>query len=68
MPRFRASELWARGRTVTVAGMGESLLQQQLDEVRAVLKLARDLFGAQPVSPPESIGPVSEPRAKLIGP
>jgi hypothetical protein len=48
--------------------MGESLLQQQLDEVRALLRLARDLFGAQPVSPPESIGPVSESREKLIGP
>lgn len=68
MPRFRAGELWTRGRTVSVADMGESLLQQQLDEVRASLRLARDLFGAQPVSPPESIGPVSEPREKLIGP
>jgi hypothetical protein len=48
--------------------MGESLLQQQLDEVRALLRLARELFGVQPVSPPESIGPVSEPREKLIGP
>ena len=68
MPRFRAGELWTRGRTVSVAGMGESLLQQQLDEVRALLQLARELFGAQPVSPPESIGPVAEPREKLIGP
>jgi hypothetical protein len=48
--------------------MSESLLQQQLDEVRALLRLARDLFGAQPVSPPERIGPVSESREKLIGP
>jgi len=68
MPRFRTGELWTRGRAVSVAGMGESLLQQQLDEVRALLRLARDLFGAQPVSPPESIGPVSEPREKLIDP
>ena len=68
MPRFRAGELWTHGRTVSVAGMGESLLQQQLDEVRALLRLARELFGVQPVSPPESIGPVSEPREKLIGP
>ena len=68
MLRSRAGELWARGRTISVAGMGESLLQQQLNEVRALLRLARDLFGAQPVSPPESIGPVSEPREKLIGP
>ena len=68
MPRFRAGELWTRGCPVSVAGMGESLLQQQLNEVRALLRLARDLFGAQPVSPPENIGPVSEPREKLIGP
>lgn len=68
MPRFHAGELWTLHRPVSVAGMGESLLQQQLDEVRALLRLARDLFGAQPVSPPENIGPVSEPREKLIGP
>ena len=68
MPRFRAGELWARGLTVSVADMGESLLQQQLDEVRALLRVARELFGAQPVSPPEVIGPVSESREKLIGP
>ena len=68
MPRFRAGELWTLGCPVSVAGMGESLLQQQLDEVRALLRLARDLFGAQPVSPPENIGPVSEAREKLIGP
>jgi len=68
MPRFRSGELWARTLTVSVAGMSESVLQQQLDEVRALLRLARDLFGAQPVSPPESIGPVSETREKLAGP
>jgi hypothetical protein len=48
--------------------MSESLLQQQLDEVRALLRLARELFGAQPVSPPERIGPVSEPHENLIDP
>jgi len=68
MPRFRSGELWARGCPVSVVGMSESLLQQQLDEVRALLRLARDLFGAQPVSPPERIGPVSGPSEKLIGP
>lgn len=68
MPRFRSGELWTLGCPVTVAGMSESLLQQQLDEVRALLRLARELFGAQPVSPPERIGPVSEPREKLFGP
>lgn len=39
--------------------MGESLLQQQLDEVRSLLKRARELFGSQPVAPPESIGPAA---------
>ena len=68
MPRFRAGELWTRGCPISVADMGESLLQQQLDEVRALLRLARDLFGAQPISPPENIRPVSEPREKLFGP
>jgi hypothetical protein len=41
--------------------MGDSLLQQQLDEVRAVLQRARELFGANPVAPPEVIGPDPEP-------
>ena len=67
MPRSHAGELWARGLTVSVAVMGESLLQQQLEEVRAFLRLARELFGVQPISPPESIRPVSEPREKLFG-
>lgn len=40
--------------------MGESLLQQQLDEVRSLLKRARELFGSQPVAPPESIGPAGK--------
>ena len=67
MPSFRPGELWTLGWPVSVAGMSESLLQQQLDEVRALLRMARELFGAQPVSPPERIGPVSEPSEKLIG-
>jgi hypothetical protein len=37
--------------------MGDSLLQQQLDEVRALLQRARELFGANPVAPPEAIAP-----------
>lgn len=41
--------------------MGESLLQQQLDEVRALLQRARDLFGHNPVEPPDGIA--SEPGA-----
>jgi len=34
--------------------MGDSLLQQQLDEVRALLQRARELFGASPIAPPET--------------
>jgi len=41
--------------------MSESLLQQQLDEVRALLRQARDLFGPQPVSPPDIIAPTVDP-------
>jgi hypothetical protein len=37
--------------------MAESMLQQQLDEVRALLQRARDLFGSQPVAPPAAITP-----------
>jgi hypothetical protein len=37
--------------------MADSLLQQQLDEVRALLATARQLFGAQPVEPPTEIAP-----------
>jgi hypothetical protein len=39
--------------------MAESLLQQQLDEVRSLLKRARELFGSAPVAPPESIAPAA---------
>ena len=39
--------------------MTESVLQQQLDEVRALLQRARELFGSQPVAPPETIGPAA---------
>jgi len=35
--------------------MGESLLQQQLDEVRALLARARELFGPDPLPPPPTI-------------
>jgi hypothetical protein len=35
--------------------MGDSLLQQQLDEVRALLQRARELFGAYPVAPPDVV-------------
>ncbi|WP_272888005.1 hypothetical protein [Candidatus Mycolicibacterium alkanivorans] len=42
--------------------MGDSLLQQQLDEVRALLQRARELFGANPVAPPEVVSGEGGPR------
>ncbi|MGA7054410.1 MAG: hypothetical protein WBZ37_24700 [Mycobacterium sp.] len=40
--------------------MAESALQQQLDEVRALLCRARELFGANPIEPPTDIVPDPE--------
>ncbi|MGA3253291.1 MAG: hypothetical protein ABSD32_03940 [Mycobacterium sp.] len=37
--------------------MADSALQQQLDEVRAMLGRARELFGANPIEPPTDIAP-----------
>lgn len=37
--------------------MADSALQQQLDEVRALLARARELFGANPIEPPTDIAP-----------
>jgi hypothetical protein len=37
--------------------MADSALQQQLDEVRALLARARELFGPNPVAPPTDIAP-----------
>ncbi|HEY1841040.1 MAG TPA: hypothetical protein VGG53_12630 [Mycobacterium sp.] len=37
--------------------MADPGLQQQLDEVRALLAQARELFGANPVEPPTDIAP-----------
>jgi len=37
--------------------MADSALQQQLDEVRALLHRARELFGANPIEPPIDIAP-----------
>ncbi|MGH3542188.1 MAG: hypothetical protein ACRDUT_19590 [Mycobacterium sp.] len=37
--------------------MADSGLQQQLNEVRALLDRARELFGANPVAPPPDIAP-----------
>ncbi|HRD11656.1 MAG TPA: hypothetical protein PLI79_07325 [Mycobacterium sp.] len=41
--------------------MADSLLQQQLDEVRALLRRARELFGANPVAPPQATTPEAGP-------
>ena len=40
--------------------MADSALQQQLDEVRALLGRARELFGANPIKPPTDIAPDPE--------
>ncbi|WP_172827303.1 hypothetical protein [Mycobacterium asiaticum] len=37
--------------------MADSALQQQLDEVRALLGRARELFGNNPIEPPDNILP-----------
>jgi hypothetical protein len=37
--------------------MADSLLQQQLDEVRTLLTRARELFGPKPIAPPDTIIP-----------
>ncbi|HTX97950.1 MAG TPA: hypothetical protein VME67_25850 [Mycobacterium sp.] len=37
--------------------MADSALQQQLDEVRALLGRARELFGPNPIEPPTDIAP-----------
>lgn len=37
--------------------MADSVLQQQLDEVRALLVRARELFGTNPLEPPADITP-----------
>ena len=51
------SELCGPTGVGTVTGMAESVLQQQLDEVRAMLVRARGLFGTHPVEPPTDIAP-----------
>ena len=48
-------ELWPPQTGDSVADMADSLLQQQLDEVRTLLARARELFGANPVDPPEAL-------------
>lgn len=41
----------------SVHSMADSALQQQLDELRALLNRTRELFGADPVAPPLDIAP-----------
>lgn len=40
--------------------MADSMLQQQLDELRSLLQRARELFGPNPVAPTHDIGSVSD--------
>ncbi len=54
---LRWGELCTAAGVSTVADMSDSLLQQQLDDVRAALARARELFGANPVAPPADIVP-----------
>jgi hypothetical protein len=37
--------------------MAASALQQQLEELRALLSRSRELFGANPIEPPRNIAP-----------
>lgn len=41
--------------------MGDSLLQQQVDEVRTLLDRARELFGSNPVEPAAGLLPAEHP-------
>ncbi|MGB3482936.1 MAG: hypothetical protein WBB07_12070 [Mycobacterium sp.] len=40
--------------------MSDTSLQAQLDEVRALLARARELFGDNPVAPPTDIAPAAD--------
>ncbi len=46
--------------------MADSVLQQQIDETRAMLARARELFGANPVEPPSDIAPPNDAAQKWI--
>ncbi|MCV7107280.1 MULTISPECIES: hypothetical protein [Mycolicibacterium] len=46
--------------------MADSLLQQQLDEVRTLLAQARELFGQHPVEPPTGIVPPPDTVQKWV--
>jgi len=53
----QSGELCELRRLSTVIAVADSGLQQQLNEVRALLVRARELFGANPVEPPTNIAP-----------
>ncbi|HEX7322093.1 MAG TPA: hypothetical protein VF299_04030 [Mycobacterium sp.] len=46
--------------------MADSLLQQQLDEIRRLLSRARELFGANPIEPPSDISPDQRAAQKWL--
>ncbi|BBY85964.1 hypothetical protein MTOK_17460 [Mycolicibacterium tokaiense] len=52
--------MWGRGAAGSVAVVTDSTLQAQLDEVRALLARARELFGDAPVAPPVDIAPAPD--------
>jgi hypothetical protein len=60
LTQFLAGELCPVSTLGTVADMADSVLQQQLDDVRTMLARARELFGANPVEPPTDIAPAAD--------
>jgi hypothetical protein len=50
----------------TVTDMADSVLQEQLDEVRALLQRARELFGAHPIEPPADIAPDADVARRWV--
>ena len=46
--------------------MADSVLQEQLDEVRALLVKARELFGDNPIAPPADIAPAPDAVQKWV--
>ncbi|GAA1682159.1 hypothetical protein MMUR_04920 [Mycolicibacterium murale] len=52
--------MWGRRGGGSVAVVTDSTLQAQLDEVRALLARAKELFGEAPVAPPADIAPAPD--------
>jgi hypothetical protein len=50
----------------SVPAMADSVLQEQLDEVRALLTKARELFGDNPIAPPSDIAPAPDAVQKWL--